>query len=214
MSVLGVTLALLLAVYVPTFALAAALHLSIAHAVPFIIVFSAASALVLMCALRRYLGVTLADFGLRWSNLRHLAIAFAVAVPLAAVAAGMLSQTHEPGPLAGLSLSRALAWFYFGLCAPVQEELIFRGLLQTVITRMLSSPLETSARAGVAAVAGSAVLFALVHLAVGPWTAAAALILGALTGELRRRSGSVVPAVLVHSIFNVPGLLMAGAAPR
>ncbi len=59
------------------------------------------------------------------------------------------------------------------------------------------------------AVPGAAILFALVHFAVGPWTAAAALVLGVLAGELRRRSGSVIPAVLVHVIFNLPGLLMA-----
>lgn len=57
----------------------------------------------------------------------------------------------------------------------------------------------------------SAVLFASVHRAVGPWTAAAAPILGALAGELRRRSGSVISAVLFQVVFNIPGLLMASA---
>jgi hypothetical protein len=106
-----------------------------------------------------------------------------------------------------LTLPPLLAWLYFGLCAPLQEELIFRGLLQTVLARNLSAGVETSARAGVAAVAGTALLFALVHFAVGPWTAAAALMLGVLAGELRQRSGSVIPAVIVHMLFNIPGLV-------
>ncbi len=204
---LCVTLALLLVVYVPTFALVATLHLSLAASVPFIILVSATLALLLMLALRARLGATLADFGLRWSKPRDFAIAFALAVPFAAAAAGVLARTHEPGPLAGLTLAPALAWLYFGLAAPLQEELIFRGLLQTVLARELSA-VETTGYAAVAAVAGSALLFALVHLAVGPWTATAALLLGGLAGELRRRSGSVIPAVVAHVIFNAPGLII------
>jgi hypothetical protein len=204
---LCVTLALLLVVYVPTFALVATLHLSLAASVPFIILVSATLALLLMLALRARLGATLADFGLRWSKPRDFAIAFALAVPFAAAAAGVLARTHEPGPLAGLTLAPALAWLYFGLAAPLQEELIFRGLLQTVLARELSA-VETTGYAAVAAVAGSALLFALVHLAVGPWTATAALLLGGLAGELRRRSGSVIPAVGAHVIFNAPGLII------
>jgi membrane protease YdiL (CAAX protease family) len=204
---LCVTLALLLVVYVPTFALVATLHLSLAASVPFIILVSATLALLLMLALRARLGATLADFGLRWSKPRDFAIAFALAVPFATAAAGVLARTHEPGPLAGLTLAPALAWLYFGLAAPLQEELIFRGLLQTVLARELSA-VETTGYAAVAAVAGSALLFALVHLAVGPWTATAALLLGGLAGELRRRSGSVIPAVVAHVIFNAPGLII------
>jgi membrane protease YdiL (CAAX protease family) len=207
-----VTLALLLVVYVPTFALVATLHLSIAASVPFIILVSATLALLLMVALRGRLGATLADFGLRWSKPYDLAIAFALAVPFAAAAASVLARTREPGPLAGLTLAPALAWLYFALAAPLQEELIFRGLLQTALARELSA-VETSARAGVAAVAGSALLFAAVHLAVGPLTAIAALLLGMLAGELRRRSGSVIPAVAVHVIFNAPGLIIASKLP-
>lgn len=210
---LGVTLGLLLAVYVPTFALVAILRLSIAHSVPFIIFVSASAALILMFALQKPLRATLPDFGLRSSNKRDLAMAFALAVPFAAAVAGVLSRVHEPGPLAGLTLPPLLAWLYFGLCAPLQEELIFRGLLQTAFARNLSAAAGTSIRASVGAVGGTALLFAVVHFAVGPWTAGAALALGVLAGELRQRSGSVIPAVIVHVIFNVPGLLI-GSAPR
>jgi hypothetical protein len=105
---LGVTLGLLLAVYVPTFALAAILHLSMAHSVPFIIFVSATVALILMFVLRTPLRATLADFGLRLSNKRDIAIAL-LAVPFAAAVAGALSRAHEPGPLAGLTLPPLLA---------------------------------------------------------------------------------------------------------
>ena len=206
---LGVAPGLLLAVYVPTFALVAVLHLSMAHAVPVIIVVSATLALGFMLALRRRGPLTLADFGLRWPAWRDSVVAIVIAVPSAAIVNALLSHASEPGPLAGVSLAPALAWLYFGLGAPLQEELIFRGLLQTAAMRALAAPGPATPRAGIAAVAIAATLFALAHLAVGPWTAVAALVPGLLAGELRRRSGSLVPAVVIHAVFNLPGLLMA-----
>ena len=47
-----------------------------------------------------------------------------------------------------------------------------------------------------------ALLFGLIHLEVNPITAAAAFVLGLLSGELRHRSGSLLPAILVHAVFN------------
>ncbi|MDE1959602.1 MAG: CPBP family intramembrane metalloprotease [Xanthomonadaceae bacterium] len=206
---LGAALGLLLAVYVPTFALVAALHLSIAHAVPVIIVVSTVLALALMRVLQGRAGLTFADFGLRWPKWRDLVVAIVIAVPVATVVNVLLSPAHESGPLAGLNLAPALALLYFGLGAPLQEELIFRGLLQTATTRVLAVPGSATARTGLAAIAIAATLFALAHLAVGPWTAAAALVLGLLAGEWRRRSASLIPAIAIHAIFNLPGLLVA-----
>jgi hypothetical protein len=34
-----------------------------------------------------------------------------------------------------------------------------------------------------------------------------AIMLGVVSGELRRRSGSLLPAVIVHALFNMPELL-------
>ncbi len=48
-----------------------------------------------------------------------------------------------------------------------------------------------------------AVLFGLIHLAIGLATAAAALVLGLLAGELRRRSSSLLPPIVLRAIFNV-----------
>lgn len=211
---LGVALGLLLAVYVPSFALVSALrqpvlHLPMAYVPPTIILVSAMLALALMLVLQRRVRLTFADFGLRWPKWRHLVVAIVIAVPSAVVVNALLAQVHEPSPLADLSIAPPLAWLYFGLGAPLQEELIFRGLVQTVLARDLSASVAITARAGIVAMAGAAVLFGLVHLAVGPCTAAAALVLGLLAGDLRRRSGSLIPAIVIHAIFNLPGLLMA-----
>jgi hypothetical protein len=47
-----------------------------------------------------------------------------------------------------------------------------------------------------------ALLFGLIHLEVNPITAGAALVLGLFSGELRQRNGSLLPAILVHTVFN------------
>ena len=52
------------------------------------------------------------------------------------------------------------------------------------------------------AVAFTAVLFGIIHLEAGVAVATDAIILGLVAGELRRRSGSLLPAVIVHALFN------------
>jgi membrane protease YdiL (CAAX protease family) len=203
----GIALGLLLAVYVPTFALAAVLRLRIEHLVPLVIVVSAALAYGLMLALVQRGPLTLSDFGLRRPVMQGAVFAVTFSIAAVIVVTFLLNKVREPGPLAGMMLAPALAWLYFGLGAPAQEELIFRGLVQTMLSRSLADAAAPTSYAGVAAMVVTAALFALMHLEVGVYTAAAALVLGVLAGELRRRSGSLIPAVLTHAAFNVAGLL-------
>ncbi len=152
---------------------------------------------------------SLADLGLRLCKPRHAALAAAISLPVALGVAWLLTGVHEPGPLRGLTLSPLLAWLYFAVFAPIQEEWIFRGLIQSVATRVMGRDAPPNSRAAVTGVLIAAVVFAAVHLAVGPWTAAAALLLGLIAGDFRRRSDSLVPAILVHSAFNIGALLLA-----
>lgn len=212
-GIVCIAFGLLLAVYVPTFALVSALHKSALHfsmagAPPIIILVSAVLALAIMGALGARGRLTRADFGFAWPAWRHVVVAIVMALPISFLLNAVLSHTHEPGPLAGVSFPPMLVWLYFGLGSPVQEELIFRGLIQTELTRRLSATVSNATRAGVVAMVFAAMLFGLVHLAVGPWTAVGALVLGLLAGEMRRRSSSLGPAILIHFIFNFPGLLL------
>lgn len=200
---------LLLGVYAPTFALTVGLHLRAGSMIPVVIVISAVLAFGYVLACVRYGSLGLADFGLRWPAIRFVTASIAIAAPVAVVITLFLNTVHEPGPLEGMVLSPLLTWLYFGLGAPLQEELIFRGLLQTVLTRQLGRSTAETAHASVAAMICVAALFALVHLKVGPFTAIAALVLALIAGELRRRSGSLAPAILAHAIFNICGLLLA-----
>jgi membrane protease YdiL (CAAX protease family) len=198
-----------LVVYLPTFAIIGAFRMSIARTVPVVIILTFALASVLMLIAARGNGPSMTAFGFRRSPPRFVAYSIALGAPLGLVAALLLNQFREPGPLAGLDIAPWLAFVYFGLAAPVQEEAIFRGLLQTGLAADLIAADRTSATANRIAVLVVAFLFAATHLFVGPLTAGCATVLGLLAGELRWRSESLFPAVCCHSLFNLAGLFIA-----
>jgi membrane protease YdiL (CAAX protease family) len=192
-----------LCVYVPAFAVVGALRVPMTRAIPLLIVITLAIALTLigLAARRR----AIADFGFRGTSLALLGWTAVISLPLAIAAAVALLHVPEPGPLAGVHLPAWVAALYFGLAAPIQEEVIFRGLLQTTLSNDLATTRLSASARQVLPVALVAVLFAAVHLEVGPVTASFALILGIVAGESRRRSGSLLPAILAHAIFNAAG---------
>jgi membrane protease YdiL (CAAX protease family) len=102
-------------------------------------------------------------------------------------------------------------WIY----SSVTEEIFTRGWFQSAV-----SPAVDSGEAPDAAVVASALLFGSMHLSLlwmgaDLWTVAiivvATTLLGRAAAVARRRSGSLVPAILVHVLFNVGGFV-AGAA--
>jgi membrane protease YdiL (CAAX protease family) len=88
--------------------------------------------------------------------------------------------------------------------APVCEELAFRGYLQTTLALR---------RRPAAAIAGAAVLFALLHM--NPVLFPALVVLGGVFGWLTWRAGSIWPAVLAHAVNNAitSSLVLAGPPP-
>ncbi len=95
-----------------------------------------------------------------------------------------------------------MTFLYFVVGAAIQEEIIFRGLLQTTLTRQFPAALSFFGTSLSYASIIVALLFGLIHLEVSPITAGAAFVLGLFSGELRHRSGSLLPAILVHAVFN------------
>lgn len=205
LKALGLLIGRSLCVYVPAFAAVGVLRVPMTRAIPLLIVLTLVIALTLI-GLGARRPAALGDFGFRRTSLAMLGWTAVISLPLAIAAAVVLRHFPEPGPLAGVHLPTWLAVLYFGLAAPIQEEVIFRGLLQTTLSdEVAMTPLSASARK-MTPVALVAVLFAAVHLEVGPLTACFALILGIVAGESRRRSGSLLPAILAHAIFNAAGL--------
>jgi membrane protease YdiL (CAAX protease family) len=204
----ALTLLLFVLVYLPAFFVAGSLHLSTDAMVPTVIAITLALACLLM-GLAMYRGwLDAEDFGWQWPAYRYLFYALLMAVPLSLLIALVQIHLGESGMLEGMQLAPWQLYLCFGLGAPVQEEAIFRGLLQTTLSKSLDSMPARVAAHGLVASLAVALLFGAIHLKVGAFTALAALGLGVLAGELKRRSGSLLPGMLCHAIFNLGGLLL------
>lgn len=99
--------------------------------------------------------------------------------------------------------SGMLAFACVALLAPVAEEIFFRGMIYGALEKRFGSG---------AAIAGSTLLFGLVHLPQqwGAWGAfASVLLLGLCLGLLRRYSGSTRVPALAHLAHNAVLTLIA-----
>jgi membrane protease YdiL (CAAX protease family) len=204
---IGLTLLLFVAVHAPASARAAILHLQLATLVPFVVLLTLVPAGILLQLITSRTPDGLARYGFSVPALRHVGVATIVSAPIAAVTALLLSHVHEPGPIADLSVAPWLVALYFVVGAPIQEEVIFRGLLQTTLATGITPPTASSLKYGVVASFLVALLFGCIHLVVGRYTAVAALVPGAIAGEFRRRSGSLVPAIICHAFFNLGSIV-------
>src|SRR5260370_33164929 len=92
-------------------------------------------------------------------------------------------------------------FFIYSPCgAPSQEDLFLRGLVQPAWARAVF--VSGGFWAVHFPVVFVAALFGVIHLDSGIVVAASAVLLGLIAGELRRMSGSLVPAILFHALLN------------
>jgi membrane protease YdiL (CAAX protease family) len=86
--------------------------------------------------------------------------------------------------------------------APFLEEMLFRGLVQT----MIRSFFEVGKGAWLA-IALSSGLFAIMHANAGHWPAL--FVLGVCLGYAYEKSGSLLRPVFIHSLFNATSIIAA-----
>ncbi len=204
---LALALLLFLSVYAPAFALVAWLHPSVGLTIPLIIAVSACIAAICMALLAKPPKAA-GEFGLASSR-----FSFIVAATIAGVIFGLgfayiAARYPARSPLDLSKLQPSMIFIYFVIAAPIQEELIFRGLLQGFISRGASShtfwPIHFP-------VFFTAVLFGIIHVDSGIVLAIEAVLLGLIAGELRRMSGSLIPAILFHALLNAASALWPSA---
>ncbi|MGH8128516.1 MAG: lysostaphin resistance A-like protein [Gammaproteobacteria bacterium] len=197
---------LLLSVYVPSFVLVSVLRPPLVAAVPLVIFTSLVLALLIIAALRRRWGGW-RSWGFDSCSRRYLVWAAVLGIPIGLVLTFLSSLFPATGPLSGLKAALWLQVVYFIVAAPIQEEIIFRGLIQTTLTRHLQGTFSLAGMRFSIPAVSAALLFGLIHLGVNPLAAIGAFVLGLLAGELRQRSGSLLPAILVHAIFNASAMV-------
>jgi membrane protease YdiL (CAAX protease family) len=198
---LGTLLLLFAGAYGPAFLTVALLKLRPFEAVPVIIVISFGVAILLIYVVSGKAG-GFRQFGFQFCHYRYIAAALVFGVPIGSALTILGNHLSSGPPTSEMSLRPWMIILYFVVGAAIQEEVIFRGLLQTTLARQIPATLSFFGTSLSYAAIIVALLFGLIHMEVNPITAAAAFVLGLLSGELRHRSGSLLPAILVHAVFN------------
>lgn len=112
-----------------------------------------------------------------------------------------IQAVYAQGGSGGMA-SLVFATLFLAVLTPLGEEFLFRGVVTSALLRY--GPFI--------GVVGGALIFALFH-GINP-VFPAAVVTGLVAGEIFRRSGSIWPAVIVHSVVNlptVPVMVLAGA---
>lgn len=126
---------------------------------------------------------------LGWCALLAFCFYWLVSLVLSILPESMMAGYIEAS--AGVSETGFLAIVSTALISPVVEEVIFRGLIYTRLQRAMRP---------MTAVIVSTLLFALCH-GQAIWICYA-YILGLVFAHLTRMTGSIVPAILMHVVFN------------
>jgi membrane protease YdiL (CAAX protease family) len=105
--------------------------------------------------------------------------------------------------------SLALMLLSAAVIAPVLEELVFRGMVQTTLLAAWGE-LRPLGRARAVVVFFASLMFAAVHVGVvAPHTLPALFALSLILGWVYERTGRLWPCVLIHAGFNTVNLAWA-----
>jgi len=164
--------------------------------------------------IRMWPGRRFADFGFTWGTYRFRPRILLWALPTAvlSLAGALASGKSESGSaVTGMQSHLQLVlfvWIYASVC----EEVLTRGLLQTLVAGT-NEGRRAPARFSMPVVV-SALFFGAMHLVLlgrmGPAAAVPivlATLLGYLAARYREATGSLIPAIMVHALFNIGGML-------
>jgi membrane protease YdiL (CAAX protease family) len=178
---------------------------------PFLQAVMAAASLVWMLILGRG-GLT--AYGFRGVRPRRLLIPALVgsSAGIVVALAARVAPAVQLDVAADLTLSQIIVVVW--ISASVAEELLTRGLVQGFLEPLKDYGLRIFRLRLSIPVIGAALFFGLMHLALLSTGAAAgavvtivlfAVILGLIAGYYREKTGSLLPAILVHFLFNFWG---------
>ena len=202
---LGWMCLLFASVYLPAFVLVGILRLSGAGAVLLIIVTSFLFTSMIIAVFLRSSDWSKKDFGLAKCSIKYVVRALVLGGILGLIVSFLQHVLHVSSPQGFEAFAFWQTVLLFWIGASVQEETIFRGLIQGIVGRKLGGASIGGSLSAAAVIV--AVLFAIVHIPMGIFTVGAAFFVGLLAGELRVRSASLIPAIIVHALVNIIGTL-------
>jgi uncharacterized protein len=109
-----------------------------------------------------------------------------------------IQAPYREGAQGGL-LTVILSLLFLAVLTPIGEEFLFRGVVTTALLRY----------GAIVGVVASSLIFALAHGINAVFVTA--VVVGLVAAELRRRSGSIWPGVVVHVVNNLVAQLIVVA---
>lgn len=176
---------------------------------------------LLLCSLALSAWLTrgrLAAFGFTRGSFRLTGRFFLWLLPMLVIAtlqmagapAGAASHSSGPGRIGSPAAVILSIWIYASVC----EEIFTRGLLQSWLAPLARYRIRLGGWVVSTPVLASALFFAAMHVVLWPKLGPAALavmflagVLGLIAGFYRERTGSLIPAILIHAFFDIGGTL-------
>jgi len=159
----------------------------------------------------------ISSYGLKFASnfpfIRLVLICTGIGIIAAAIES--LIGTGGPSPTEGFTLVQKIIFIW--LIASICEETLFRGLIQGFLSQYTGRGIRVLKTTLSLPVLVAAILFALIHfglLGSGMNFMAVvnivifAFILGIMAGLYRESTGSIIPAIIIHMLFNIGGTLM------
>jgi membrane protease YdiL (CAAX protease family) len=112
----------------------------------------------------------------------------------------------------GFGLSPLQGVIFVWIYASTSEEIFTRGLLQSFLSPLTRYGINLSRRVRLSfPVLFSGLHFGLMHIVaidkMGPPVIVLTSLLGIVAGYYREKTGSLIPAIIIHALFNVGGML-------
>ncbi|MBU1936809.1 CPBP family intramembrane metalloprotease [bacterium] len=189
--------------------------------------FEVLTALILMIVINR--GVDFNKYGFRlsgnlniWKSVLYSPILFVISLVIGGVFAGVITAIAGPTPtydFGDMTLFETIIKVW--LLASIGEEIVFRGLILTYLSSRIYTSFSLFRIRITHATVLAAIFFSLAHFmlltkgagaAQMAFIAAMTFILGLGAGYFREKTGSLVPAIIMHVLFNVFGHIMGTIA--
>jgi membrane protease YdiL (CAAX protease family) len=156
---------------------------------------------------------SLASYGFTKGGFRFGGRIFLWAIPTAVLSVMGFIASRAGAPVKpGLGYSPLESIIFVWIYATCAEEIFTRGLLQGYLSPLVKYGINLSKRLRLSLpVLFSGLYFGLMHIVavdrMGPAVIVFTTALGLVAGYYREKTGSLIPAIIIHALFNVGGML-------
>jgi membrane protease YdiL (CAAX protease family) len=155
----------------------------------------------------------MAEYGFTKGSFRLTGKIFLWVIPMAILSViGFMATRSGAQVKPGLGLSHLQDIVFIWIYASIAEEIFTRGLLQSFLSPLITFGINLSKKVRLSLpVLFSGLYFGLMHIVaidkMGPPVILLATLLGIVAGYYREKTESLIPAIIIHALFNIGGSL-------